>query len=74
MICYLDTTFCRSPNCQGACGRKITPEVIAGSYRTGLPLAMGYFCGWESVSSEAKPAPEDPPHVRPSDGRDDDVA
>lgn len=45
MVCYLDTTFCASPNCEGFCGRQFTPEVAADAQRVGLPVAFACFCG-----------------------------
>lgn len=54
MICYLDRTFCVSPDCK--CGRKLTPEIEAAAQVwwnegkpkeewTGAPIAMSCFCG-----------------------------
>lgn len=49
MICYRDTTFCVSPNCQNKCGRKLTPEIQAAARRwwggEDAPIAVAYFCG-----------------------------
>ena len=49
MICYRDTTFCISPNCQNACGRKLTESVRENARKwwggDGAPIAVGYFCG-----------------------------
>lgn len=44
MICYGDRTFCASPNCEGACGRKLTDEVRADANKLGLPISTAYFC------------------------------
>lgn len=59
MIYYRDDTFCVSPGCEDACGRKLTPEVLAGAkawwagWWAGdedgpphdAPVAVSYFCG-----------------------------
>ena len=56
MMCYRDTTFCISPNCQNKCGRKLTDEIRAAAERwwnpsgdpakaNQAPIAVSYFCG-----------------------------
>ncbi len=49
MICYLDRTFCSSPNCENKCGRKLTEEIIEGAKKwwgsDDAPIAMSNFCG-----------------------------
>lgn len=49
MICYLDRTFCISPDC--TCGRKLTEEIKEGARKwwgdDNAPIAMSYFCGGE---------------------------
>ena len=49
MICYLDKTFCASPNCTNKCGRKITEDDRAKAIRMNLPIASAYFCGEPDV-------------------------
>ena len=50
MICFLDRTFCSSPNCTGKCGRQWTPELQARAkeWWKGLegepPVAFSNFC------------------------------
>jgi hypothetical protein len=49
MLCYLDKTFCISPNCENKCGRKLTEEIIADANKwwgkpSGAPIAMSSFC------------------------------
>jgi len=49
VICYLDTTFCTSPNCKNDCGRQLTPEIVAQAEAwwggDDPPIALAYFCG-----------------------------
>jgi len=42
---YKDKTFCASPNCKNACGRKITDEQRGEAQRLNMPICWGYFCG-----------------------------
>ncbi len=48
MICFLDTTFCSSPNCRGECGRQLTPELVERGKKwwggDDFPVAMAQFC------------------------------
>lgn len=48
MICYKDTTFCSSPECQGKCGRQFTEQdkINAEKWWGGkdIPIAWGDFC------------------------------
>ncbi len=48
MMCYLDRTFCASPNCQNKCGVKLTDEIKEGANKwwgkEGAPIAQSYFC------------------------------
>lgn len=47
MICYLDRTFCVSPNCK--CDRKLTNEIKQAAIKwwgnTDAPISVAYFCG-----------------------------
>lgn len=49
MICFRDETFCVSPGCVNACGRKLTPGVVAAAAAwwgsDDAPVAVGWFCG-----------------------------
>lgn len=55
MMCYKDMTFCISPACKNACGRKLTKEIVDAAdrwwngekeigKRTEAPIAMSCFC------------------------------
>lgn len=44
MICYKDQTYCASPECVNACGRKLTDQVRDGAKRAGLPISQAYYC------------------------------
>jgi len=51
MICYLDRTFCSSPDCTNDCGRKFTKEHEKGAAlwakQMGIesaPIAYSDFC------------------------------
>lgn len=44
MICYLDRTFCASPNCTNECGRQLTEEMAAKNVNN-MPVSRAYFCG-----------------------------
>lgn len=59
MICFMDRTFCCSPNCTNECGRKMTDRELKHYERLNqpdrydglLPISYGYFCGGpENVS------------------------
>lgn len=56
MICYMDRTWCASPNCQNKCGRKMTDEdherALAWWGGADYPVSMSYFCGGEDVLDE----------------------
>ena len=43
MICYRDMTFCESDCTNITCWRYISPAVMQGAERTGLPLAVCDF-------------------------------
>lgn len=53
MLCFKDQTFCASPKCENACGRKLTPELEDEYKRANLPenwdgmlgISYNYFCG-----------------------------
>lgn len=49
MLCYRDRTYCASPNCVDACGRKLTPEIQKAAEAwwgsPDAPIAVSYFCG-----------------------------
>lgn len=51
MICYKDTTFCASPECQNKCGRKPPADLKAQAEKwwggPGAPIAYSYYCGGE---------------------------
>lgn len=52
MMSYGDTTFCISPNCVNACGRKLTREIELDAQawwnetggKGGVPICGAYFC------------------------------
>lgn len=48
MICYKDTTWCVSPNCQDKCGRKLKDSDREAAKRwwggDGAPIAVREFC------------------------------
>lgn len=44
--CYLDKTYCISPNCKGECGSELTDEIKEAIERAGPSrVAYSYFCG-----------------------------
>lgn len=53
MMCFKDQTFCASPDCNNACGRKMTDELKEEYVRANapdkwdglLPVSYNYFCG-----------------------------
>jgi hypothetical protein len=44
MLCYKDRTYCATPGCKNACGRKLTEEIRMAASNAGMLLAMAYFC------------------------------
>lgn len=48
MMCYLDTTFCSSPNCKNKCGRKppddLEQRVLKWWGGEGGPVAYTRYC------------------------------
>lgn len=43
--CYLDTTYCASPNCKNECGRKMSDEIKKEISRLEhARVAYAYFC------------------------------
>lgn len=62
MLCYLDITFCASPDCK--CGRKLTDEIreAAAEWWGGpdAPIATSYFCGGDP--NKIQDSPELPRH------------
>ena len=48
MICFMDRTFCASPECKGECGRQWTPELAERAKQwwggEGAPVSFGNFC------------------------------
>lgn len=55
---YKDTTFCVSPACVGACGRGLTPAVLAAAEEwwggKDAPIAVGSFCGPPATQDEVR--------------------
>lgn len=49
MMSYLDKTFCSSPHCNNACGRRMTTEEARNLYSIPAEQRMfvstAYFCG-----------------------------
>lgn len=45
--CFLDKTYCASPNCKNACERKPTKELIEYMEKNITRVAFAYFCGEE---------------------------
>lgn len=49
MICYRDTTYCVSPDCENKCGRKLTPGIEQEAHAwwgsDSAPIAVACFCG-----------------------------
>jgi len=49
MICFRDTTFYCSPNCQGKCGRQWTADLAHKARKwwggKDAPIAFSFFCG-----------------------------
>jgi hypothetical protein len=45
MMCFRDRTWCASPECQGECGRKMTPEILSEAKKSPFPISWGMFCG-----------------------------
>jgi hypothetical protein len=60
MIVFLDTTFCSSANCTGACGRQWTPELAAKAKAwwgtNEPPVAFSPFCGGDGRTEPLAPA------------------
>jgi len=46
LTCFRDKTYCASPNCQNACGRKMSKEIeaILKADKYGR-TSYAYFCG-----------------------------
>jgi hypothetical protein len=44
MACYKDKSFCASPRCINACGRKITRRESLEAIARNEPIAYAYFC------------------------------
>jgi hypothetical protein len=44
MLCFKDTTFCASPNCNNQCGHKITEQEREKSKRLNMIISVAYFC------------------------------
>lgn len=57
MICFLDRTFCSSPNCKGECGRQMTLELMKRAKEwwgnDSPPIAYSNYCD-KSPSKEGK--------------------
>ena len=61
MLSYKDKTFCSSPDCTNACGRKLTEAEEMDAKQRNLPIAFAYFCGLPReayVSIKENEAPE----------------
>ena len=49
-MCFMDRTFCASPNCTGKCGRQWTAELQEkakkwwGALEGSPPIAFAHFC------------------------------
>jgi hypothetical protein len=44
--CFLDYTYCASPNCNNECGRKMSKEIETAMDKLKYDrVAFGYFCG-----------------------------
>ena len=54
MLCYRDKTFCASPNCVNACGRKMTEQERAEAEKLGWPVAYANFCVEELKTNEVE--------------------
>ena len=52
MQCYNDKTYCASPDCSNKCGRMLTEQIKREAAFHGVPLCLGYFCGYVSVKDE----------------------
>ena len=54
MICYLDKTFCVSPNCK--CERKLTNKIRKAAEKwwggKDVPIAVGYLCGKDNCTNK----------------------
>lgn len=51
--CFLDKTYCASPNCINACGCKASPEVEEAIAKAKYSrVAYAYFCGGEPTDSK----------------------
>lgn len=44
MMCYMDMTFCVSPNCKNDCGRQLTDAHRERARKIGLLIAQRRFC------------------------------
>jgi hypothetical protein len=49
MLCFNDRTYCASPNCENACGRKMTPRDIELAKKSPFPVSWSMFCGEVSM-------------------------
>jgi len=52
MLCFRDVTYCASPNCLNACGRKMTEEIKAEAKKQPYPISFANFCDSENMSNE----------------------
>lgn len=54
-MCYLDRTFCNSPECQNKCGVQWTVEHqrAANKWMKDPPVAFSAFCGGDCYSQES---------------------
>lgn len=66
MICYLDQTFCGSPNCQGKCGRQFTAAHREAARKwwgkDGAPVAFADLCdenGERRILEQPEPVPDE---------------
>lgn len=71
MICYMDRSYCASPNCLDRCGRKLTAEVRAAAIKwwggANAPICTMEFC---DERGEVKPEFAAPRAAASKEGRD----
>jgi hypothetical protein len=67
MLCFNDRTYCASPDCENACGRKMSARDIEIAKKSLFPVAWSMFCGQVSmeemslhIEKEFNDAPTEP--------------